>query len=296
MVWPRHTLHVEHDEIVPPVTSIRSPNGLSRIYLLVHGFNNDETQAQARYQAFRKRIAEYIGFDEDRIWEFYWPGYESIVSQPLRQYVAPRVAQGLYTAASYYKQVPKARHFGELLGRYLLQLRARFQDTEVILIGHSLGCRLIVEALAKMETSHAANSRVPAILLMAGAIPVEHLRPGGSLNAAVRFPQRRIALFSTRDTVLRYAFPPGQRLARDAAWPAEAMGLHGAPRECWTARDQTVLRHGDYWAHESTTPNVVRLFGKSTHHALPYSEIVPRENTSPAALPEWKSGERKISG
>jgi predicted alpha/beta hydrolase family esterase len=296
MDYERHTLHFEADTIAPPPAAFRSPNGSPRIYLLVHGFNNDENQAKVRYQAFRERVAQFIGDDAERIWELYWPGYENVISQPLRKHLLPALAQNLYTATNYHKQVPKAIRFGKILGRYLLQLRAQFHPTEVVLIGHSLGCRLILEAMAAMQSSRAERSRVPAILLMAGAVPVEHLRLSGNLDAAVRFPERRIALYSRRDTVLRWAFPEGQRLSGDGAYRAEALGLNGAPRECWTARDQTMLKHGEYWASKSTTPNVVRLFGKSMPHALPYTEIVPRTIASPSPLPEWRTTRRSVGG
>jgi len=162
------------------------------------------------------------------------------------------------------------------------------------MIGHSLGCRLILEALDVMASA-ATAAPVPAIMLMAAAVPVLHLQTGGLLRSAVRYPDHRIALYSARDTVLRWAFPPGQTLARDGGLRPEASGLNGSPRDCWTSRDQTMLRHGEYWSNESTTPNIVRLFGKSTSHALPYSEIVSRSLPLPPSLPEWISPQRRVA-
>jgi pimeloyl-ACP methyl ester carboxylesterase len=295
ILWPRGTLRVENGAILPAPGQLRSPDGFTRIYVLVHGFNNDRAKAEVSYRAFRERIADMIGLHmSQRIWEFYWPGYEELVSQSLRRYWATGLVNTAYTAASYYKQVPKAITFGSLLGKYLLQLRASSQATEVVLIGHSLGCRLILEALAEMMVPHTPNSKVPAVLLMAGAVPIQHLEPAGYLRAAAQFPQRRIVLYSARDTVLRWTFPAGQVLANDGGLRPEASGLHGHPRDCWTARDHTMLRHGDYWSHKNTTPNIVRLFGKSTPHALPYSEILPRTLPDPPPLPQWRSPERHL--
>ena len=53
-------------------------------YLLVHGFNNDRAQAQASYGAFRDRIGDLVDLHTlQRVWEFYWPGYEDAIAEPL---------------------------------------------------------------------------------------------------------------------------------------------------------------------------------------------------------------------
>src|ERR1700680_4426438 len=100
ILWPTGTLRVENDKILPAAGKARSPSGLSRIYLLVHGFNNDTIQARKSYSAFRERVADIIGqYLVQRIWEFYWPGYEDLVSEPLRRYLVPRLLNTAYTAA-----------------------------------------------------------------------------------------------------------------------------------------------------------------------------------------------------
>jgi pimeloyl-ACP methyl ester carboxylesterase len=289
MLWRRGTLHIENNAIRPAPNERRSPNGSTRIYLLVHGFNNDRVTVQASYSAFKKRVRDIIGSHlAQRIWEFYWPCYEDAIAEPLRQrWKVFESANSAYTAACYFKQIPKAQAFGKMLGDYLLRLRAATQATEVVLIGHFLGCRLILEALLQMEPN-TTSSKVPAILLMAAAVPVEHLKLAGYLRAAVHFPQHRIVLYSSRDTVLRWTFPAGQLLARDGGLRPGASGLNGDPRDCWTSKDQTMLRHGQYWSNDATTPNIVRLFGKTTPHALPYFEIVSRTLPEPPHCPSGR--------
>lgn len=294
LLWPRGTLRVEHGAILPAPGKVRSPSGSTRIYLLVHGFNNDRIQARTSYRDFRERISDIIGLNlAGRIWEFYWPGYENLIAEPLRRYSVPRIANSAYTAVSYFRQVPKAVSIGRLLGDYLLRLRASTRPTEVVLIGHSLGCRLILEALSEMAP-RARSSQVPAVFLMAAAVPVQHLQPSAPLRAAAELPRHRIALYSARDTVLRWTFPAGQLLAADGGLRPRALGLEGQPRDCWTGRDQTMLRHGDYWSDSTTTPNVVRLFGKSTPHVLNYSGIVPRPLPESGPLRDWQIPERPI--
>jgi hypothetical protein len=55
------------------------------------------------------------------------------------------------------------------------------------------------------------------------------------------------------------------------------------------------LRHGEYWSDKSTTPNIARLFGKSTPHALPYDELLPRKLPEPPRLPMWTIPKRNVS-
>jgi len=294
LIWPRGTLHIENDTIVPAPQAVRSPNGSSRIYLLVHGFNNTPEVAEESYAAVRERVRESIGLHlSQRIWEFYWPGYEEPLGGVLRQFRVPRLINSGYTGAVYAKQVPKAIKFGEKLGKYLLQLRAETHATEIVLIGHSLGCRLILEALAYM-VGKAPESQVPAILLMAAAVPVAKVQPGGTLRAGAEFAQRRIAIFSHRDFVLWGFFPPGQLLARDGGPLPQAVGFRGAPEGCWTGTHRVKLFHGEYWTDRATTPNILGLFGKTTQRDLPSSEIVPRKLPTPPSLPEQKARQRRI--
>lgn len=286
--WKARNLRVEEGAIVPSADTYRSPNGRRRIYLLVHGFNNTPDQANESYTAFRERLEGAIGPKlTEEIWEFYWPGYEESYTQILTVRTGRKPASSLITAFFYYKQVPKAIRYGKLLGDYILQLHSELQETEVILIGHSLGCRLILEALAHIER-RAPRWKVPAVLLMAAAVPESAVDLGGALRAGVEFCPNRFALFSHRDWVLWACFPAGQLQAGDGGPAPKAVGWRGGPEGCWTGRQRTHLFHGEYWENEVTTPSVVRLFGKSTPHHLPYFPIVPWVLAQPPALPSWQ--------
>jgi hypothetical protein len=288
-----NTLRIEAGAILPPANAHRSPRGYRRIYLLVHGFNNTPDEANEGYGALRQRLEKHVGSNlAKKIWEFYWPGYEEGYSSIMTLRTGRRPANSLVTAFHYSRQVPKAINFGKLLGEYILDLRAETQDTEVIFIGHSLGCRLILEALSQI-VGLVPNSKVPAILLMAAAVPVSAVVSGGSLRPAVDFCPRKFALFSHRDWVLSLCFPPGQLRAHDGGAVPVAVGWHGAPDGCWTGRQRMRLFHGEYWDHDVTTPNIVRLFGKATAHDLPYSDVVPWRLTDPPTLPRWRLPKRE---
>ena len=291
--WKAKTLRVHEEVIVPSADTYLSPNGRRRIYLLVHGFNNTQDQADKSYTAFRERVEAAIGPKlTEEIWEFYWPGYEEGYAQILTLRTGRKPASPLVTAFFYSRQVPKAIHCGELLGEYILQLHSELQETEVILIGHSLGCRLILEALRHIVDHRAPRWKVPAVLLMAAAVPESAVELGGALRAGAEFCPYRFALFSHRDWVLWGCFPAGQLQAGDGGPAPKAVGWRGGPEGCWTGRQRTQLFHGEYWGNEVTTPNVARLFGKATAHILPYSAIVPWELAQPPVLPSWQLPKR----
>jgi pimeloyl-ACP methyl ester carboxylesterase len=287
-LWPRASLRVVNGEIQPRLGQPGAPMGLSRIYLLVHGFNNDRYQAEESYKAFRRRIQSAIPLHLlERVWQFYWPGYEDLVPEIFRsRFKAARVLSVGLNALLYSKQISKAEKFGELLGHYLLSLRARTGVTEIVLIGHSLGCRLILEAArAMLNTGTVVRHQIPAMCLMAAAIPAEHVQFGGRLYQAAGFAANRIVLYSRNDTVLKYAFPLGQTLAADCRMP-EAIGLSGNPRLRWTALDETMLTHGEYWSEPVTTPHILRLFGQATRVDLPGLPILVRRLAENTSLPE----------
>jgi pimeloyl-ACP methyl ester carboxylesterase len=287
--WKARTLRVVGEEtIIPSADTYHSPNGRRRIYLLVHGFNNTPDKAGKNYTAFRERLETAIGSElTHEIWEFYWPGYEEGYAQILTLRTGREPASPLVTAYFYYKQVPKAIRYGKLLGDYILQLRTELQETEVILIGHSLGCRLILEALSHIEP-HAPRWKVPAVLLMAAAVPESAVVLGGALRAGVEFSPYRFALFSHRDSALWGCFPAGQLLAGDGGPAPKAVGWRGGPEGCWTGRQSTQLSHGEYWENDVTTPNVARVFGRATPHRLPAFVIVPWVLAQPPVLPAWR--------
>lgn len=290
----RNTLRVRDGRIFPAVNESRSPAGIHRIYLLVHGFNNDPIQARSRYEAFRARMRDIIGADGNKIWELYWPGYDDWIAEPLRQRLRPvQLLHSSITAVRYYKQVPKACVTGALLGEYIRDLGSAMAASEVLLIGHSLGCRVIMEAIKYLLAGRTDRNRIPAICLMAAAVPSEFFDDPNRFLQASEFPLHRIVLHSRRDTVLKHAFPAGQSLAHEGLWP-EAAGLHGRPRVRWTARDETMLQHGDYWSSPVTTAHIARLFGRTTPHQLPAFALVPRELPSSVDLPEYALPERAV--
>lgn len=247
----KRALHMNREDVIRP----RQPGGPEpapgeRVILLVHGFNNNTDEANESFFTMRQNFDLCLhnnGVDEavrkrfqEEIWELYWPGY-----------IGPEHSAGWWakrfysteTALAYSLQVAKASaRVPESLAKYL---RAR-RPSGVFFIGHSLGCRVVLETIAKLS-----DAPVPVLgfILMAAAVPMHHLFENGSLRRAVARGRHRYCLFSTADTVLGITFPPGQILAQDGPLYAipVATGFTGWPAAAYTVRTHTGFGHGDYW-------------------------------------------------
>jgi hypothetical protein len=70
-------------------------------------------------------------------------------------------------------------------------------------------------------------------------------------------------LYSKQDTVLHYAFPPGQSLAGGREVSSRALGRFGPSpwmpgfRSTLTEREVAGAAHGDYWGPSKTPPSLV---------------------------------------
>lgn len=114
----------------------------------------------------------------ENIWEVYWPGFE-----PRWVTLLPRDQDAVwYSVATYSKQVPKAAAAGEQLGIYLSRLASR---PSIVLVAHSLGCRVALEAFREMEED-GHGGRVVAFCLMAAAVPTHMADENGRLRAAAK--------------------------------------------------------------------------------------------------------------
>ena len=224
----------------------------SRLVVLVHGNATKRKNSDASYEAFVRSL-EASGLTDTTICRVHWPsdflfgtGYAWMVSR----------ATGI------------AKVLAPLLERAVANSERR---VSVALVGHSLGCRLILEAL------DALKPRLPSgrvrLFLMAAAVPVglvdaeEHFRP------AIRSCACSNAYWSDADTILKNVFRIGEwavRNMRRVGSPGEArrfedpngfpaVGLTGRPAPLW----QNPIKvpgtdHGDYWTNPARFAEDVR--------------------------------------
>jgi len=233
----------------------RHPFPGSSLILLVHGYNNDQYEAAGSFYRMRCNLDNILSFSglpesvrrnaQEHIWEFFWPGYQPI---PVMNPQARRRSWGetVISATSYSHEVRKARSWvSENLFKYLLQI----QPADIFFISHSLGCRVVLETVRGLQESLLTRISVRGFLLMAAAVPVHLLRPGGPLRPSAEIPPKKYCLYSRRDMVLFLAFPPGELFSGEAPIYGSpiAIGRHGWPSSMFSSRENTSLGHGDYW-------------------------------------------------
>ena len=272
-MWEPQALRYFEGKVSAPGRVV-PPHRLARMIVLVHGYNNDRKQARASYNPLLGMLPPE---DQDAVWQFYWPGYVERITgaateAPLS--LAPRYDERgtesnmLLSIPSYSAQALKAPTVGSALGAFL----EAASPGSLVLVAHSLGCRVALEAVRHLRRPRGARKTVlRGACLMAAAVPTYMVETpqthwwrkptGGHLVDAARTIELSFVLHSTRDRVLQVAFPLGQMAAREGVLP-EAVGRHGRPDAAWSARGDTGVGHSGYWEHPSTAPATLRAIGR----------------------------------
>ena len=239
------------------------PSG--HIVLLVHGYNNNMADARAAYSNFLDNLDALLSRGDIRtggakpdVGKFFWPGDANL---------------WIFSFLSYPTEISDAKESAQVFARFLAGIPGL---REVSLVGHSMGCRLVLEMLSLYARGDAPGfPKVRFLLLAAAAVPVELVESGGELRAGVvRADPRVLVLYSPDDPVLRFAFPAGQSLAfamgHESKAYFSAVGLNGSPQSFGSSRKQLVgARHGDYWPSESVARDLMTLLGVPTRHEVP---------------------------
>lgn len=205
----------------------------TRILLLVHGFANTEDQAHSAYEKFITGLmSESDSFPASwgAVCEFHWPG-----DYP---------GSSLMSYATYSERVPVAGFSGERLARFLHEDPAMTRDQELFIVAHSLGCRVVLEALREISLIKDYDGPVVReVALLAAAIPVEDCVLGSGEFQPLRDGREHV-FYSPDDGTLHRAFELGQRAAGERG---DAVGREGMPDPRWQSRFRTALDHSDYW-------------------------------------------------
>ncbi len=184
--------------------------GRRHLLLLVHGFNNTATQAQQSYDRMVDGhllpLMAAMRTPPDGIVSFQWPGDAAVIA-----------ALAASDTAGYPVDIERARQAAAELQGYLTTLQAASGGAlKLSLIGHSLGCRLVLEMLRGFA---GGPSPFEVVALMAGAVPVDLVDAGysgaggPSLLAAADAARQVLKFHSWLDAVLGIGFPAGQALA-----------------------------------------------------------------------------------
>lgn len=244
--------------------------GRSQITILIHGFNNTQQVARQHYENLFKNLEELvpgISVDPDgRFRGFHWPGDSNL---------------GPISFISYPVEIGDAVRSAESLTHFVRQLYGPGNGIiQVDVVAHSLGCRLILEAmnaLAVGKESHRAVFR--NVCLMAAAVPLymvgedagRYLRNGAELS------KRLLVLYSYHDAVLCFAFPLGQTLGGEGFFPS-ALGRYGPPPGLPLPGGRLVaIGHTQYWKNKSVSTEVAIFLGLIQLRETPARSTPERE-------------------
>jgi predicted alpha/beta hydrolase family esterase len=254
-----------------------------RAVILIHGFANSEAAASDSYRELLSGLRDVFWpqppehFAE--FFAFHWPGDHP---SPVHRF------------ASYPARVPVAQAAGERLADRLATLRP---GTEVILVAHSLGCRVLLTALAQLPGRPVGRrARVSAAILLAAAVPVVECDPSrrGRFHERLLDVRRYVVLHSRRDLVLALLFKRGQHQF-DPETADEAVGRAGRPEHGrWTARIPTGLGHLDYWRSSAAAGQVGRAISPFGLHQLPLRPEPAGTGQPARRLPERERASRKL--
>ena len=206
--------------------------------------------------------------------KFFWPGDADL---------------WVFSFLSYPTEIRDAQDSARILAEFLGTIPGLRQ---ISLIGHSMGCRLVLEMLSFHAQRQVPNfPEVCFVLLAAAAVPVALVERGGNLRDGIAHSARRVlVLYSPEDLVLRFAFPAGQSLAFAMRYEGEvylsAVGLHGSPQNFGNSRKQLVgAGHGDYWGSELVARDIMTLMGMQIPLEIP-SQVPPVHQGLGYRLPE----------
>jgi len=206
------------------------------VVFLVHGFNVSRQSGTVELGAFGEML-QALGSAGAAV-AVLWPGDSAVgpLSYPFETNKADDSA------------VELAKFIGDSLP----------QHPRIHFVGHSLGCRVVMETVRQLWVRDIPVSQV---CLMAGAIDNDSLATPHDYREAAGHATRVCVLYSASDTVLQYAYPIGNLVSAFLHWDATsdaALGFTGPCRSRSAPGDipQDVLavgipgtakvNHGDY--------------------------------------------------
>lgn len=247
-----------------------------RIVILVHGFNVDSKSARQTYRQFLNRLetevwptplAKFGAF-----WGFHWPGDHQ--SQVM-------------SVATFSVRIATAKDAGEQLARLIVEyLRP---DQEVFFVAHSLGCRVVLEALYAITVREHQQGKplgapVRGVFLMAAAVPHQLCEDGRKFRR--RDPERPHdwVVHSENDRILQLLFTRGEWANGENG--GEAVGRYGRPGapERWYRTVRTKLGHGDYWSEwPLVIENIPDMLGAPVPQQPPEQPEISRSAQLPSS-------------
>lgn len=150
--------------------------------------------------------------------------------------------------------ITRAQQTAAALSAYLASRR---DVLNLNFIGHSMGCRVVLETIKLLQANPAFKIPIRKVCLMAAAVPTHKVFPRGDLEQALAAAAQVLVLYSPDDPVLAYAFPIGQTAGGDGFFPA-AIGHKGDVPLSPGHVDRSLVAqatHSDYWGWRDNAPS-----------------------------------------
>jgi pimeloyl-ACP methyl ester carboxylesterase len=202
---------------------VRPPSGAPWL-IYIHGFNVTEERAREQWAVLRGLLPRgtrgvYAG-------PFLWP--------------SDRYEMRFLSRLSYADILSKrADQAGRILGQYL---RERAHG-DVILVGHSLGARVALNAATTFQSGR--PQRLRGLALLGAAVPVSEMTSTGEFWDQLAVVEA--VGVSPDDRVLGSPFGIGQLMSAPFAPRTEAVGLRGWPEGRDWCRVDCKIDHHEYW-------------------------------------------------
>lgn len=230
--------------------------GLGRLVAFVHGYSDSYSGGTRNYEAFLKLLDAEWGPPPGRLvpdlGRLFWPGDKD---------------WGMLSLISFPLELEPADESASRLAAFIETVGKRERPVRLDIIAHSLGCRVVLNALTILAKSHAGSQgthmvgsvEVHTVCLMAGAVPVEYVGPGEKYWDGVSLPRRMSCLYSHADPVIGLAAPLGYTAAGERFFPP-CIGYAGPPAGFPGSGEEIYgAGHGDYWAGEIAANRVAGM-------------------------------------
>ena len=232
-----------------------SPQGRRRICFLVHGYNVSPPEAKEAFDTLvevMRRVSVVPSLLAMSSWRVNWRGYSHSWRDTL--------TRGRLSFLGYSNQISVAKRSARALADHIAKMHGpEGTPVEIFFVAHSLGCRLVLEALNLLGQS---GPPVRLLFLMAAAVPGHMVYPRGSLRDAARLATSSYVLFSRQDPILEGGFRLGEFLGGERGFPPMAVGFSGEPEQgLWARRILTENDHSSYFRDANTALELTRAIG-----------------------------------
>ena len=195
--------------------------------LYIHGFNVSKREAALQWHTFRQMLPLEGHTDRLQAGLLYWPS-----------------DQFGWSLSAYPKMIDEAEGAGRALGEYLLERTA----TSTVLVGHSMGAIVAVEAANWARD----GGLIEGLVLLGAAVKSRKMAPAKGRYAKIgrygKVLARNEAVgYSDLDRTLRYWFPLGETAQAPYDPRDEAVGLTGQPSDRGWLTRKSERRSHSYW-------------------------------------------------